>query len=129
MWHNKRGDIARALLYLDVRYDGSPHSITGHSEPDLVLTDNVALIVTSPDNQPVAHMGLLTDLLGWHVEDPVDDDERLRNDVVFAFQGNRNPFVDTPWWAGCVFLGACEVVFVDGFESGDLTAWDEQVNE
>jgi PKD repeat protein len=37
----------------------------------------------------------------------VDDKERRRNDVVYSYQGNRNPFVDHPEWARCVFLGEC----------------------
>jgi hypothetical protein len=53
-------------------------------------------------------MGLLSDLLLWHAQDPVDDRERLRNDVVQSFQGNRNPFVDHPEWADCIYGGDCD---------------------
>lgn len=42
-------------------------------------------------------------LLQWHVEDPVDDLERARNNVVFLHQGNRNPFIDHPEWVEGVF--------------------------
>ena len=28
--------------------------------------------------------------------DPVDDFERNRNDVIYSYQGNRNPFIDHP---------------------------------
>jgi len=104
-WIGRRGDVARALFYGDVRYEGGTHGATGHAEPDLILCNDQALIAAgvTGNNEPVAHMGMLSDLLGWHYEDAVDDAERIRNDVVFSFQGNRNPFVDHPEWVGCLF--------------------------
>jgi endonuclease I len=39
-WGGRRGDVARALLYTDVRYEGGKHGITGATEPDLILTDD-----------------------------------------------------------------------------------------
>ena len=108
-WIGRRGDVARALFYMDVRYEGGTHGDTGTWEPDLILTDNENLIVSdTQDNQPVAYMGIFTVLLQWHVEDPVDDVERNRNDAVFSFQGNRNPFIDHPEWVECVFNDDCE---------------------
>ena len=32
----------------------------------------------------------------WHELDPVDDFELNRNDVIYSYQGNRNPFIDHP---------------------------------
>ncbi|HPB30210.1 MAG TPA: endonuclease [Candidatus Sumerlaeota bacterium] len=99
-WLHRRGDVARALFYLDVRYEGGTHGITGCDEPDLILTNNRSLIVSSPthENFSPAYMGVLNTLLEWHLDDPVDDREIHRNDVVFAAQGNRNPFIDHPGW-------------------------------
>jgi len=121
-WIGKRGDVARALLYMDVRYEGGTHGITGASEPDLVLTDNASLIQTTGSNTSgLAYMGLLATVLQWHAEDPVSTHERLRNEVVYSFQGNRNPFIDHPEWASCLHLGECEtagdVIFSHGFET------------
>ncbi|HEU4991514.1 MAG TPA: endonuclease, partial [Luteimonas sp.] len=80
---------------------------TGTAEPDLRLTDNAALVAPTGGNASVAYMGLLSVLLQWNQEDPVDDAERLRNDAVQSYQGNRNPFVDHPEWAACIYQGAC----------------------
>jgi len=99
-WIGRRGDVARAQFYADVRYSGD----TG-VEPDLILTDNTSLIVAVSDNASVAYMGVLQTLIQWHYEDPVDDRERNRNDVVQSFQGNRNPFIDHPEFVAYIFEG------------------------
>lgn len=111
-WVGRRGDVARALFYSDVRYEGGTHGITGASEPDLILTDNTSLIAASNTgiNESVAYMGILSTLLLWHAQDPVDDRELARNDVVYSFQGNRNPFIDHPEWVDCLFGSGCSGV-------------------
>jgi endonuclease I len=97
VWPMKRGDLARAMFYMDVRYEGGKHGVTGCSEPDLRLTSERSDFVWSgSQNLSVAYMGILSTLLEWHLEDPPDERERRRNDVVFQFQGNRNPFIDHP---------------------------------
>lgn len=82
-----RGDIARGLLYMEVRYDGNEAS-----------TSNLLLAACPElyDSDRGVH-GDIDDLLQWHVDDPVDDAERHRNDLVCEkYQGNRNPFIDHP---------------------------------
>ncbi len=108
VWQDRRGDIARALFYMDVRYEGGAHQ-SGASEPDLMLTDNAALVTNSAtgSNEQVAYMGKLSALLQWHAADPVDAKEMSRNNAVFSYQGNRNPFVDNPQWVDCLYTGAC----------------------
>ena len=110
-WRGRRGDVARALFYMDVRYEGGTHGGTGASEPDLILTNDETLIANSNtgNNEAVAHMGMLSVLLAWHAQDPVDDLERQRNNAVHSRQGNRNPFMDHPEWVACVFSNDCDV--------------------
>ena len=91
----RRGDAARALLYMDLRYDGSDSGT-----PDLELVDRTTLIGER-------HLGHLCTLLVWHEEDLVDDAEQRRNDVIFAWQGNRNPFVDHPEWVQSIWGDGC----------------------
>jgi endonuclease I len=107
VWRGRRGDVARAIFYMDVRYEGGAHGVTGAAEPDLRLTDDIELIVSSTTNQTSAFMGKLSTLLRWHAEDPVDENERVRNDIVASFQGNRNPFIDHPEWAACIYRDQC----------------------
>ena len=107
-WRGMKGNVARAILYMDIRYEGGTNASTGYAEPDLRLTDNASLIVNTNGNASVAYMGLLSVLLQWHAADPVDDRERLRNETVFNYQGNRNPFVDHPEWVACLFQNVCQ---------------------
>ncbi len=120
VWNARKGDIARAMFYMDVRYDDLPGDPSGIpiGEVDLILTDDPNDI-----NNDQPYMGLLSVLLAWHDFDPVDEIELLRNDEVFALQENRNPFVDHPEWVECIFVagGKCttnidDLIFADDFE-------------
>lgn len=130
VWGARKGDFARTILYMAIRYEGGTHPVTGQSEPDLELTDIRSQIV--PTSSSPAYMGLLSDLLAWHQADPPDEAERRRNDVVFSFQGNRNPFIDHPEWGTRALFessqpASCELaqppapirIFDNGFESLD----------
>ena len=84
-----RGDIARAVFYMDLRYNGD-----NPNEKDLILTNDLSLI--DSDNN---FFGKLNTLINWHFNDPVDEKESFRNDLIFSeYQKNRNPFVDFPDW-------------------------------
>ena len=85
------------------------------------------MIVGTSDFAHPAYMGLLADLLAWNAADPPDDEERAPDEVIYQFQGNRNPFVDHPEWATralfesttpatCV-LNPSDRIFADDFES------------
>ncbi len=118
VWHARRGDMARAMFYMDIRYEGGVHGVTSKPEPELRLTDDVKKLSTSKGG--IAYMGLLSVLRDWHAADPPDELERLRNDSVFSFQGNRNPFIDVPEWVECIYGDVCEQgndpIFENGFE-------------
>lgn len=88
---SKKGDIARALLYMDLRYDGTePNTL------DLRLTDCPF--------QAERDMAYLSQMLTWHKEDPPDSAELIRNfKTCSSWQGNRNPFIDFPELADILF--------------------------
>ena len=75
--------------------------------PGWVMTDTASLITQSGSNASVAYMGFLSTLLQWHQQDPVDAAERLRNEVIQTYQGNRNPFIDHPEWVACIYQSVC----------------------
>ena len=69
-----KGDIARAILYFVVRYnDRKIHEGVNYRD---FWTNRVQMF------------------LDWNRQDPPDAAEKLRNDQIFRYQGNRNPFVD-----------------------------------
>jgi len=76
-------DIARILFYMTVMYNES-------SGYDLELID-----ITSGEPN-IYQMGNLATLLAWHELDPVDAFEEARNEAIFGYQHNRNPFIDYP---------------------------------
>ena len=92
VWNHRKGDAARAILYMAIRYEG------GEGTPNLELTNNLALVDTTPTTAAFAYMGKLDDLIAWHQADPPDALELMRNEAVAGFQGNRNPFIDHPEW-------------------------------
>lgn len=84
-----KGDIARSLFYVATRYYGESgdwpgSAMTERSEP-----------------KPWA----LDLLLKWHTSDAVSQKEIQRNEEVFKYQKNRNPFIDDPLFAGKIWGG------------------------
>ncbi|MCF7925574.1 MAG: endonuclease, partial [Candidatus Izimaplasma sp.] len=82
-----KGDVARMIFYMAVRYEGE-------------IGDMVDLeVVNDPDASKSSKLpvyGDIDDLLRWHIEDPVSEKEILRNQIIYQYQGNRNPFIDMP---------------------------------
>lgn len=72
-----KGDVARMILYLSLRYN---------EELDADIST-----------------GGLDLLLKWNAEDPVSFIEKNRNDVIEQAQGNRNPFIDNPYLATLIW--------------------------
>ncbi len=80
-----KGDVARALFYMAVRYN------------------NLNVVNGYPAENPDGNIGDLATLLTWNTQDPADDFEMNRNNVIFNWQKNRNPFIDMPNLASYVF--------------------------
>ncbi|MFI7672417.1 endonuclease [Actinophytocola sp. NPDC049390] len=86
-----KGDVARMIFYMAVRYDGDD------GFADLEMNDSVS-------NGSAPYMGRLSVLLSWNAQDPPDAFEKRRNQVIYdQFQHNRNPFVDHPEWATSIW--------------------------
>jgi hypothetical protein len=75
----QKGDLARALFYMSVSYNG----INGN-------------VWTLPADQGLAV------LLKWHQQDPPSEEEIARHEYIASVQKNRNPFIDNPSWANLI---------------------------
>ena len=80
-----RGDVARSLFYMAVRYNA------------------LSIVNGNPANTTVGQIGDLALLLQWNQTDPRDDFEMNRNNYIYTWQVNRNPFIDYPNLADYVF--------------------------
>jgi hypothetical protein len=107
-----RGDIARALMYMAIRYDGEDNDAVSdlelldflaESDPGCCFDDETTSVNDKGCIRKTCQMGQLSILLGWHMKDPPDDFERQRNEKVHRAQGNRNLFVDHPQLAWLLF--------------------------
>ena len=86
-----RGDVARMIFYMAVRYSGDD------GWADLEMNNSVG-------NGSAPYIGKLSVLLAWNAPDPVDAFEMRRNDRIHStWQGNRNPFIDHPEWATSIW--------------------------
>ena len=88
-----KGDVARMMMYMYLRY----------GDQCLPTAIGVGSSSSTPDN-------MIDLFLEWNVEDPVSDIEKGRNTFhentsnTYA-QGNRNPFIDNPYFATIIWGG------------------------
>ncbi|PID79514.1 hypothetical protein CSB20_10065 [bacterium DOLZORAL124_64_63] len=82
-----KGDFARSYFYMSTRYYGEDASWAGSP------------MVDGSQLRPWAEAMLLE----WHHDDPVSQKEIDRNDTVYGFQNNRNPFIDRPDFVARMF--------------------------
>ena len=73
-----RGNIARAFFYMNDEYGAD---------------------IAPPDSNSSVNLESL--LTYWHCQDPVDSEEKRRNDVIEKLQGTRNKFIDNPNLVSC----------------------------
>ena len=78
-----KGDIARTYFYFVTCYEDQ---LSPFDRND-VLTG---------DTYPSLTYWFYNLMLDWHREDPVSEKELVRNEAVYEYQNNRNPFIDYP---------------------------------
>lgn len=99
-----KGDVARMMMYMYLRY------------PTQCIPTNVGdpTITFSGFDQ------MIDLFIVWSEQDAVSDFERQRNEAIYQAQGNRNPFIDEPYFATRIWklttpLGMDEATAIDPF--------------
>ncbi len=111
-----KGDIARALLYFGTRYQ---NQVTGWSYAMFNGTSNQVYTNT-----------FLNILIKWHLQDAVSAYEIAKNNAVYNFQGNRNPYIDHPEYVCQIWTTQCAALSTDGFISlNDVSVYPNPSNE
>ncbi len=77
-----KGDFARTYFYFATRYQNIMTSIGGDSFDKTIY--------------PSLSSWSIALFLKWHRQDPVSQKELTRNNVIYTYQKNRNPFIDYP---------------------------------
>ena len=85
-----KGDLARTYFYMSTRYENEDAG-----------WDNWTMA-----NGAQLTADAITLLLNWHHQDPVSQKELDRNNAVATIQHNRNPFIDYPAFADCIWGSA-----------------------
>ena len=96
-----KGDFARTYFYMATTYQ--------HMTDEWQTTEG--LLTIDPASWKTMRPWVYELMLQWAEEDPVDDIERERNEVIYGIQGNRNPYVDVPELAAYIWGDKNEVKF------------------
>lgn len=103
-----KGDVARALLYFATRYQ---NEVTGWTYDMFNNTNNQVYTNT-----------FLNILITWHLQDPVSAYEIAKNNAVYNFQNNRNPYIDHPEYVCQIWTTQCAALTTQDFVSLDTVS-------
>jgi len=95
-----KGDLARIFLYMVTRYENNMPTWGN-------LSGSNGLQALEPNTFPSVDIPYLRLMIKWHNQDPVSQKEIDRNNAAYAYQGNRNPFVDRPEYVAQVWNNTC----------------------
>lgn len=98
--HDYKGDLARSFFYMITRYQNLIVSWNSLGNANDVLDGN-----TYP-GLDAWHLALL---IKWHNQDPPTAKEIERNNVIYGYQNNRNPFIDSPQYVNRIWGGATAI--------------------
>ncbi len=82
-----KGDFARMYFYVATRYESKIAGWVNNGTANTILAGN---------EYPAYKTWFINLMLAWHRLDPVSTKEINRNNVIYTYQKNRNPYIDYP---------------------------------
>lgn len=121
-----KGDVARSFLYFATRYETQmagfyTAAIADANGPEVT-------VMFDGSNNKVFSDTFLNILLTWHKNDPVSAKEIAFNDAIYAFQGNRNPYIDHPEYVCLIWSSQCAALSTPSFEFASVSVYPNPSN-
>lgn len=89
-----KGDFARMYFYVATRYEDKIAGWASNGSAGEILAGN---------SFPAYKTWFKELMLQWHQQDPVSQKEIDRNNAIYNYQHNRNPYIDHPEYAQAVW--------------------------
>ena len=91
-----KGDIARTYFYMATRYENLIANWVNNGTASQILAGN---------SFPAYKTWVINLMIQWNNQDPVSQKEINRNNAIYAYQHNRNPYIDHPEYVNLVWGG------------------------
>lgn len=92
-----KGDLARTYFYMATRYENLIASWQSNGNANDILNGT---------SFPAYDTWTTNLLIKWHNQDPISTKELNRNNAIFGYQANRNPYIDSPQFVQRIWGGA-----------------------
>jgi endonuclease I len=101
-----KGDVARAYFYFATRYQDLMGSFYNAANG----TTCQAKAMFDGSTNKVFSDDFILILIKWHLDDPVSPAEIAKNNAIYTYQGNRNPYIDNPSYVCNIWSTQCATV-------------------
>jgi endonuclease I len=93
-----KGDLARTYFYMATRYENLIAGWQNNGNANEILAGN---------SFPVYDQWVIDLMVKWHNQDPISSKEINRNNAIYSYQQNRNPYIDSPQFVQRIWGGNC----------------------
>jgi len=95
-----KGDFARSYFYMATRYENLIAGWSNNGSASELLAGN---------SFPAFKPWFLNLMIQWSTQDTVSQKEINRNNAVYAYQHNRNPYIDHPEYIAAIWGGGTNI--------------------